>query len=260
VHDHQEELVNELWIKFKETGDIELKNELITLYAPYVKYIARRIYEKLPPNIEFDDLVSYGTFGLIDAIGKYELDKNVKFKTYAATRIHGSVIDWLRENNWVPRSVVTKNKELEKAISNLNSRLGREATEEEIADEMGIEIEDLRKLFSDARRAVVMSIDEMFFDDENKSTRGDFIENKNSDNPLELAERAETKQILVEAINSLSEREKLVISLYYFEELTLKEIGKVLSVSDSRVSQLHTKAIKRLKDKLKKMKEELLCD
>ncbi|MFA5478866.1 MAG: FliA/WhiG family RNA polymerase sigma factor [Candidatus Muiribacteriota bacterium] len=260
MHDHQEELVNELWIKFKETGDIELKNELITLYAPYVKYIARRIYEKLPPNIEFDDLVSYGTFGLIDAIGKYELDKNVKFKTYAATRIHGSVIDWLRENNWVPRSVVTKNKELEKAISNLNSRLGREATEEEIADEMGIEIEDLRKLFSDARRAVVMSIDEMFFDDENKSTRGDFIENKNSDNPLELAERAETKQILVEAINSLSEREKLVISLYYFEELTLKEIGKVLSVSDSRVSQLHTKAIKRLKDKLKKMKEELLCD
>ncbi|MGM0607843.1 MAG: FliA/WhiG family RNA polymerase sigma factor [Candidatus Muiribacteriota bacterium] len=257
---HQEELVNELWRKYKGTGDAESKNQLVTIYAPYVKYIARRIFEKLPPNVEFDDLVSYGTFGLIDAINKFDTEKKVKFKTYAGTRIHGSIIDCLREQNWVPRSVVQKNKELDRAISSLNSRLGREATEEEIAEEMGLNIDELRKLFTDARRAVVMSIDEMFFDDENKSTRGDFIENKNSDNPLEMAQQNETREILVGAINSLNEREKLVISLYYFDELTLKEIGKVLNVSDSRVSQLHTKAVKRLKEKLRNMKNELIHD
>lgn len=257
----QDDLANELWLNYKNNNDAQSKNRLIEIYAPYVKYIARRIFEKLPPNVEFDDLVSYGTFGLIDAILKFDPEKNVKFKTYAGVRIHGAIIDCLREQNWVPRSVVQKAKELEKAKSILNSRLAREATDDEIAEEMGISVEELRKTYSEIRRSQVTSTDDIFFDDDNRnSTRGDFIEDKTISNPLELAERAEVKELLIEAINSLSERERLVISLYYFEELTLKEIGKVLSVSDSRVSQLHTKAVNRLKEKLKNFREEILYD
>ncbi|MCK9224287.1 MAG: FliA/WhiG family RNA polymerase sigma factor [Candidatus Muirbacterium halophilum] len=257
----QEALANELWLNYKSNDDAYSKNKLIEIYAPYVKYIARRVYEKLPPNVEFDDLVSYGTFGLMDAISKFDPSKNVKFKTYAGVRIHGAIIDCLREQNWVPRSVVQKSKELERAKSTLNSRLSREANDEELAEEMGITIQDLRKTYSEIRRSQVTSTDDIFFDDDNRnSTRGDFIEDKTVSNPLEVAEKSEIKELLVDAISSLSEREKLVISLYYFEELTLKEIGKVLSVSDSRVSQLHTKAVNRLKEKLKNFKEEILYD
>ncbi|PLX18741.1 MAG: RNA polymerase sigma factor WhiG [Candidatus Muiribacterium halophilum] len=256
----QEEYIKELWQKYKEDNDRDSRTELIKIYAPYVKYLARRLYEKLPANVELDDLMSYGTMGLMDAINKFDPAKKVKFKTYAGTRIHGAIIDELRNTNWVPRSVVQKTKELDKTITRLNNQLSREATPEEIAEEMGISMDDLNKIYREARRTVVLSIDEIYYDDENSSTRGDFIENKNSPNPLDIAQKTEMKKLLVEAIDSLGDREKLVVSLYYFEELTLKEIGKVLGVSDSRVSQLHTKAVERLRGRLKKVKEDFVVD
>lgn len=248
----------ELWTQYKNTDDPKLKEELIVRYASFVKYVAGRVAMNLPSNVDFDDLVGYGIFGLIDAINKFDPKRNIKFKTYAQTRIRGAIFDELRLLDWTPRSVRQKARQLEKTYAELENKLGRSAEDEEVAEAMGMELTDLYKLFKDARGSLLLSLDKVCYDDENGSSRLDFVESGDADNPQFQMEKEEIKRVLAESIDKLSEREKLVITLYYYEELTLKEIGKILGVSDSRVSQLHTKAVLRLRSKLRNCKQDLL--
>jgi RNA polymerase sigma factor for flagellar operon FliA len=247
-----------LWEQYKANHDQRIKDALIMKYASFVKYVAGRIAVNLPSNVEFDDLVSYGILGLIDAIDKYDPERNVKFKTYAKTRIRGAIFDELRVLDWTPRSIRQKARKLEKAYAKLEGKLGRDAKDEEIAEYLNIDISELHKLFDETKKSLLLSLDEIFYDDEEGSSRFDFIEDQKSDNPQLKIEESEAKQILADAISKLSDRERMVITLYYYEELTSKEIGKILGVSDSRVSQLHTKAILRLRGRLSRIKEALM--
>ena len=203
-------------------------------------------------------MVSYGILGLIDAIDKYDIDKNVKFKTYAKTRIRGAIFDELRILDWTPRSIRQKARKLEKAYAKLEGKLGRDAKDDEVAEYLGVDISELHKLFDETKKSLLLSLDEMFYDDDEGSSRFDYIEDEKSENPQTKIEEAEAKKILADAISKLSDRERMVITLYYYEELTSKEIGKILGVSDSRVSQLHTKAILRLRGRLSRIKEALV--
>lgn len=254
----QDEEDQKLWEQYKTNHDQRIKDALIMKYASFVKYVAGRIAVNLPSNVEFDDLVSYGILGLIDAIDKYDPERNVKFKTYAKTRIRGAIFDELRVLDWTPRSIRQKARKLEKAYAKLEGKLGRDAKDEEIAEYLNIDISELHKLFDETKKSLLLSLDEIFYDDEEGSSRFDFIEDQKSDNPQLKIEEAEAKQILADAIGKLSDRERMVITLYYYEELTSKEIGKILGVSDSRVSQLHTKAILRLRGRLSRIKEALV--
>ena len=254
----QDEEDQHLWEQYKTNHDQRIKDALIMKYASFVKYVAGRIAVNLPSNVEFDDLVSYGILGLIDAIDKYDSDRNVKFKTYAKTRIRGAIFDELRVLDWTPRSIRQKARKLEKAYVKLEGKLGRDARDEEVAEYLNIDISELHKLFDETKKSLLLSLDEIFYDDEEGSSRFDFIEDQKSDNPQTKIEEAEAKKILADAISKLSDRERMVITLYYYEELTSKEIGKILGVSDSRVSQLHTKAILRLRGRLSRIKEALM--
>jgi RNA polymerase sigma factor for flagellar operon FliA len=254
----QDEEDQKLWEQYKTNHDQRIKDALIMKYASFVKYVAGRIAVNLPSNVEFDDLVSYGILGLIDAIDKYDPERNVKFKTYAKTRIRGAIFDELRVLDWTPRSIRQKARKLEKAYAKLEGKLGRDAKDEEIAEYLNIDISELHKLFDETKKSLLLSLDEIFYDDEEGSSRFDFIEDQKSDNPQLKIEEAEAKQILADAIGKLSDRERMVITLYYYEELTSKEIGKILGVSDSRVSQLHTNAILRLRGRLSRIKEALV--
>jgi RNA polymerase sigma factor for flagellar operon FliA len=254
----QDEEDQKLWEQYKINHDQRIKDALIMKYSSFVKYVAGRIAVNLPSNVEFDDLVSYGILGLIDAIDKYDSERNVKFKTYAKTRIRGAIFDELRVLDWTPRSIRQKARKLEKAYAKLEGKLGRDAKDEEIAEYLNIDISELHKLFDETKKSLLLSLDEIFYDDEEGSSRFDFIEDQKSDNPQSKIEEAEAKKILADAISKLSDRERMVITLYYYEELTSKEIGKILGVSDSRVSQLHTKAILRLRGRLSRIKEALM--
>ncbi|NCB39014.1 MAG: RNA polymerase sigma factor WhiG [Erysipelotrichia bacterium] len=254
----QDEEDQKLWEQYNINHDQRIKDALIMKYASFVKYVAGRIAVNLPSNVEFDDLVSYGILGLIDAIDKYDSERNVKFKTYAKTRIRGAIFDELRVLDWTPRSIRQKARKLEKAYAKLEGKLGRDAKDEEIAEYLNIDISELHKLFDETKKSLLLSLDEIFYDDEEGSSRFDFIEDQKSDNPQSKIEEAEAKKILADAISKLSDRERMVITLYYYEELTSKEIGKILGVSDSRVSQLHTKAILRLRGRLSRIKEALM--
>lgn len=254
----QDEEDQKLWEQYRTNHDQRIKDALIMKYASFVKYVAGRIAVNLPSNVEFDDLVSYGILGLIDAIDKYDSERNVKFKTYAKTRIRGAIFDELRVLDWTPRSIRQKARKLEKAYAKLEGKLGRDAKDEEIAEYLNIDISELHKLFDETKKSLLLSLDEIFYDDEEGSSRFDFIEDQKSDNPQSKIEEAEAKKILADAISKLSDRERMVITLYYYEELTSKEIGKILGVSDSRVSQLHTKAILRLRGRLSRIKEALM--
>mgnify|MGYP001563248875 CR=1 FL=1 len=249
-----------LWEVYKLSKDQRIKDTLIMKYASFVKYVAGRIAVNLPSNVEFDDLVSYGILGLIDAIEKYDPHRNVKFKTYAKTRIRGAIFDELRVLDWTPRSIRQKARKLEKAYAKLEGKLGRDATDEEVADYLKIDISELHKLYDETKKSLLLSLDEIFYDDEEGSSRFDFVENQKSDNPQRKIEEEEAKKLLADAISKLSDRERLVITLYYYEDLTSKEIGKILGVSDSRVSQLHTKAILRLRGRLSRMRDSLVTD
>ena len=248
-----------LWKKYKASGDSKMRDALILKYAPFVKYVAGRMAVNLPNNVEYEDLVSYGVFGLMDAIEKYDPERAVQFKTYAKTRIRGAILDELRVLDWTPRSVRQKAKKLEKAYAQLESQLGREAKDEEVAEYLEITVQELQKLLEETRQSLVLSLDE---NDPNSDQPGqsrlNFFEDLNTLTPEQKATGKEVKKMLAESINKLNDRERLVITLYYFEELTSKEIGSILGVSDSRVSQLHTKAILRLRGRLSKIKRTLL--
>jgi len=249
VHVSDDEDV-ELWLDYKESGNDVMREKLILKYARFVKFIAGRMAVNLPSNVEYDDLVSYGIFGLMDAIEKYDPDRKIKFRTYAKTRIRGAILDELRSLDWTPRSVRQKARALEKAYAELETTLGRQAEDHEICEFMNITQKELQKLIDDTKKSLMISLDDGDSDSDGGGSRHDFLEDTGIGSPETLAEKIELKRMLAQEIASLSEKERLVITLYYFEHLTSKEIGKILGVSDSRISQLHTKAVTRLRGKL----------
>ncbi len=246
--------LRELWEDFKATGAQPLRERLIIHYSPLVKYVAGRVGVGLPPNIEQSDLVSYGIFGLIDAIEKFDLDRAIKFETYAINRIRGAIIDELRSIDWIPRSVRYKAREVERAYQALEAKLQRTPTEVEVADQMGIRLEELHSIFSQVSYVNVVALDELLHagggDRGDKMTLGDTLQDPKAPDPINLFEGEETKYILAKAINLLPEREKVVVTLYYYEGLTLAEIGQVLGVTESRICQMHTKAVLQLRSRL----------
>lgn len=247
----------EIWKLYKDSNDIEARNGLVERYAPLVKYVAGRMAMNMPPQVEFDDLVSYGIFGLIDAIEKYDPQRGFKFKTYATTRIRGGIIDELRAMDWIPRSVRQKSRQLQHVYAELENRLGRAASDAEVAAELGMTMDDFDQLVNDVSGTAVISLDDVWHvgSDDDEIQIGDTIAGSERDHPNYKIERQEVKNTLIDAIKQLPPREKEVIALYYYEELTLKEIGLVLGVTESRVSQLHSKAIFRLKAKLQKNRD-----
>jgi RNA polymerase sigma factor for flagellar operon FliA len=242
-----------LWLQFRKTGDQALRNRLILTYAPLVKYVAGRLGSGLPAHVDEADLASYGLLGLVGAIERYDPERDVKFETYAIARIKGAIIDELRAMDWVPRSVRARAREIERAIAGLESRLGRAPTDEEIAGKLGITEDELNESLGDIARSSIAALDELW----TVSGSGgdqialiDTIEDENAPDPQGTLSQTELKEAMADAIARLPEREKLVVTLYYYEELTLREIGEVLGVTESRVSQLHTKAVLRLKARL----------
>jgi len=250
----------ELWLEYKKNRNPGIREFFIKQYAPLVKYVAGKVAVGMPSNVEFDDLVGFGVFGLLDAIDKFDPDKNVKFKTYAVTRIRGSIFDELRSIDWVPRSVRQKTREIEDAIVRLESKLGRTASDAEIAGSLGVTEEEFQHTLFKISGTSVMSLNDVWYagDDSERISIGDSIESPASLNPDVIVEREEIKRVIVEAINELPEKEKMVLVLYYYEDLTLKEIGQVLNVTESRVSQLHTKANLRLRAKLTNIRKGIL--
>jgi RNA polymerase sigma factor for flagellar operon FliA len=245
--------VRVIWVEFKETGEARLREQLILHYSPLVKYVAGRVGTGLPPNIEQADLVSYGIFGLIDAIEKFELERAVKFETYAIARIKGAIIDELRSIDWIPRSVRSKARDVEKAYASLEARLHRTPTEAEVAQELGIGMNDLHQIFNQVSFVNVVALDELLnssADRGDKVSLVDTLEDTKAEDPVLAFEGEETKVLLARAINDLGEREKIVVTLYYYEGLTLAEIGQVLGVTESRICQMHTKAVLQLRGKL----------
>lgn len=256
-----EQDVRMAWEQFWATGSAEARDALILCYVPLVKFVASRVSIGLPSNVDFDDLVSFGVFGLVDALEKFESERGVKFETYAVARIRGAIIDGLRSIDWVPRSIRQKAKELEKAVATLEAQNGGPATDREICAALDLSVDEYYKLLLEVSGASLASLDEMWAgdgDEEGTLRFGQMIENQSSENPTDAVADAEVKRILSEAIDWLPERERLVISLYYYEELTLKEIGHVLEVSESRVSQIHTQALLRLRGKLGRVRESLV--
>jgi len=246
---HSEE---ELWAAYKKKKDPLIRESFIKQYAPLVKYVAGKVAANMPASVEFDDLVGFGVFGLIDAIDKFDPDKNVKFKTYAVTRIRGAIFDELRSIDWVPRSVRQKTKEIEEAILQTESKLGRPATDQEVAVTLGLSEDEFAKTMLKISSTSVLSLNDIWYtgDETDNMTIGDSIESPSGLSPDSMIERDEIRRVVMEAIQELPDKEKKVLVLYYYEELTLKEIGKVLEVTESRISQLHTKAILRLRAKL----------
>ncbi|WP_436739181.1 RNA polymerase sigma factor WhiG [Streptomyces sp. BBFR102] len=246
--------LEELWSSYKATGDARLREQLILHYSPLVKYVAGRVSVGLPPNVEQADFVSSGIFGLIDAIEKFDPERSIKFETYAITRIRGAMIDELRALDWIPRSVRQKARNVERAYASLEADLHRTPTEAEVAAEMGIAVEDLHAVFSQLSLANVVALEELLHGGGegggDRLSIMDTLEDTSADNPVELAEDRELRRLLARAINLLPEREKTVVTLYYYEGLTLAEIGHVLGVTESRVSQIHTKSVLQLRAKL----------
>jgi RNA polymerase sigma factor for flagellar operon FliA len=242
-----------LWREYRRSRDQALRDRLILTYAPLVKFVAGRLGSGLPAHVEENDLVSYGLLGLIGAIERYDPDRDVKFETYAIARIKGSIIDELRALDWVPRSVRSRARDIERAIAALEAKLHRAPTDEEIAQRLGITQSELEDSLTDISRSSIAALDELWTI---SSSTGDqvslmeTIEDPQGPEPQTALAQTELREALGEAIARLPEREKLVITLYYYEELTLREIGEVLGVTESRVSQLHTKAILRLKARL----------
>ena len=242
-----------LWREYRRNRDQGLRDRLVLTYAPLVKYVAGRVGSGLPAHVEESDLVQYGLLGLMAAIERYDPDRDVKFETYAMARIKGSIIDELRAMDWVPRSVRARAREIERAIAELEKRLMRAPTDEEIAAKVGLTEDELAEALSEISRSSIAALDELW----TVSSSGgdqialiDTIEDTEAPDPQGSLSATEMREAIGEAIARLPEREKLVVALYYYENLTLREIGEVLGVTESRVSQLHTKAVLRLKSRL----------
>lgn len=230
------------------------RDELIVEYVPLVKYLAQRIALKLPNHVEIDDLVNSGIIGLIDAIEKFEPSRGIKFKTYAEFRIRGAIFDGLRSLDWVPRSVRKQKKMVEQSYAQLEQQLGRHATDEELSKNLGVDLQEFYKILDNLKGVTLGKFVELNNNDSQNSD-GDsaiaFIPDDSTDDPYHKFQKQELTEILAEAIRNLPDKERYVVSLYYFDELTMKEIGTVLSITESRVSQLHTKSMLRLRETLK---------
>jgi RNA polymerase sigma factor for flagellar operon FliA len=240
------------WEVFKATADVDAREKLILHYAPLVKYVASRVATGLPSSVDQSDLVSYGMFGLIDALEKFEPGRGNKFETYAIPRIKGAIIDELRAMDWVPRSIRFKARELEKAQADLEAMLKRQPTEQELAERLGMSRRELHDMVSQISFVSVLALDEVVSAGSDRGEQVSLIDtlaDKGID-PTWGLESQETRGLLAAAINSLSEREKIVVTLYYFEGLTLAEIGEILGVTESRVCQIHTKAVGGLRGQL----------
>jgi RNA polymerase sigma factor for flagellar operon FliA len=244
--DEKEKL--DLWENYIKTRNPKIREQLIVEYAPLVRVVAGRMGMYLGYTVEYDDLIGYGVFGLIDAIDKFELTKGVKFETYASLRIRGSILDQIRKLDWIPRTLRQKQKKLETTMSQLETELGRTPTNEETAENMGVSLEELEGLINQTQIANLVSLDEYL--EQGSEVRVEAGNKSVYQQPEQVMERQELKRLLAEAINSLTEKEQKVIALYYYEELTLKEISNILDVSESRVSQLHTKSLRKMKEKL----------
>ena len=249
--------LDDVWVRYKGSPTQEDRDQLIVYYAPLVKFVASRIAAGLPQNVDQADLVSYGMFGLIDAITKFDPGLGFKFETYAIARIKGAVLDELRSIDWVPRSVRAKAKSVERAMTKLESQFHRAPTDEEIAEELDLSMTQLNTLYNQISSLGIVALDEMLsFGGGDNVTLGDTLADRR-EGPGGVYERVEMRQMLAEAINKMTEREKIVLTLYYYENLTLAEIGTVLGVTESRVCQIHTKAVLHLRSRLSAAEREV---
>jgi RNA polymerase sigma factor for flagellar operon FliA len=243
-----------LWRQFAKSRDQATRDRLILTYAPLVKYVAGRLGSGLPAHVDENDLVSYGLLGLIGAIERFDPERDIKFETYAIARIKGSIIDELRALDWVPRSVRSRARDIERAIAELERKLMRAPTDEEISEKLGVTTEELNDSLSEIGRSSIAALDELWTissgEGGDQVALLDTIEDTTGPEPQSELAQTELKEALGEAIARLPEREKLVVTLYYYEELTLREIGEVLGVTESRVSQMHTKAVLRLRSRM----------
>ena len=237
-----------LWDAYRKKPTQELREQLIIEYAPLVKLVAGRLSMYLGHNVEYDDLVSYGIFGLIDAIDKFDLAKNVKYETYASLRIRRAILDQIRKMDWIPRTVRQRQRKMDEAIKQIEMRTGKNATDEELARELGLTEDELCNWQSQMKVTNVVSLNE--FEENGPEPVIDTSNKSHFAQPEDVVEEAELKETLVAALDLLTEKERKVIELYYYEEMTLKEISKILEVSESRVSQLHTKGLLKMRKRM----------
>ncbi|MEE1305764.1 MAG: FliA/WhiG family RNA polymerase sigma factor [Agathobacter sp.] len=237
-----------LWQEYIKKPTPELREQLIIEYAQLVKLVAGRLSMYLGHNVEYEDLVSYGIFGLIDAIDKFDADKNVKFETYASLRIRGAILDQIRKMDWIPRTVRQRQRKIDDAIKQVEMRTGKTATDEDIAREIGISDEELGNWQSQLKVTNVVSLSE--FEETGPEPVMDTTHNSHFAQPEDVVQEEELKQMLIDSLELLTEKERRVVELYYYEEMTLKEISRILEVSESRISQLHTKALVKMRKKM----------
>ena len=239
---------DKLWEKYTETKSTDLREKIIIEYSALVKIVAGRMSMYLGYNVEYEDLVSYGIFGLIDAIDKFDYGKGIKFETYASLRIRGAILDQIRKMDWIPRSLRQKQKKIDAAVSKIEANTGKTASDAQIASELGISDEEYVSWQEQANLTNIISLDEFA---ENNGEKGlDTIRGNTFEDPEQVMEKSEMKRMLAETLETLTDNEKKVVLLYYYEEMTLKEISSIMEVSESRVSQLHTKALKKMKGQL----------
>ncbi len=245
--------LRDMWRRYKGTGDEQARERLVVAYAPLVKYVAGRMASGLPSHVEEGDLISYGLIGLINAIERFELEREIKFETYAITRIKGAIIDELRSQDWVPRSVRARAREIERANQKLEHKLQRAPSDEEMAAELEMDVSDFQDALLQISNSSIAALDELWSVGDASGDQVsllDTLQDENAPDPSAVMDKTDLRDRVAEAISRLPEREKLVIALYYYENLTLREIGEVLGVTESRVSQLHTKAVLRLRGRL----------
>jgi len=231
----------------------ENREEVIIKYSPMIKYVANRIAMRLPPHIEVDDLISVGVLGLMDAITKYDSSRGAKFKTYAEFRVRGAILDELRSLDWVPRSIRQKASKVDKVVQGLQAKLRRTPEDEEVAQEMGLSLDQFHETLNETKSIPIFSLEDLGIAKESGDQQSllDCLAGKADADPQTQVRLVELKEIIAKAIDALPEKERLMVSLYYYEELTMKEIGAVLDITESRVSQIHSKAVYRLRTKLK---------
>ena len=231
----------------------ENREEVIKRYSPMIKYVANRIAMRLPPHIEVDDLISVGVLGLMDAISKYDSSRGAKFKTYAEFRVRGAILDELRAMDWVPRSIRQKASKVDKVVQGLQAKLRRTPEDEEVAKEMGLSLDEFHQTLNETKSIPIFSLEDLGIAKESGDQQSllDCLAGKADADPQTQVRLVELKEIIAKAIDALPEKERLMVSLYYYEELTMKEIGAVLEITESRVSQIHSKAVYRLRTKLK---------
>ncbi|MFQ5822912.1 MAG: sigma-70 family RNA polymerase sigma factor [bacterium] len=242
-----------LWKEYTANRNLKAKEKLLTNYLPLVKYVAGKMMFTLPSSVDYNDLLSAGVIGLMGALDRFNPDQGVKFETFVLPRIKGAILDELRTLDWAPRSLRSKARMVDRANEHLEKELGREACDQEIAQELKMDLDEYKAVLRDLTIASLLSLDGGRVEDtEHFTSMYDLLENPQSENPYRSLEHEEMKKLLIEAIENLNEQEKIVMALYYYEELTLKEIGQVLNITESRVSQIHSKAIESLKSALEK--------